>query len=510
MHLAYAGALLWLFPNQLNSLLLIESRPELFFAPTMDSFVKANQHHIVKAYSDLPATEQEKFHAQLDRIDDPVNLVKTVQNAIKFSASAASKKFGQLPASSLASSIDQDASQLEKWCESGLDAISRNEVAVLLLAGGQGTRLGSLAPKGCYDIGLPSKKSLFEIQADKIRKIQQLAVAKNGQNSECTIQWYIMTSGPTRGPTEQFFKEKDYFGLKLLQITFFNQGTLPCFSLDGSKILLESKSSICEAPDGNGGLYKALHKEGILRDIKAKGIKHIHMYCVDNFLVKVADPVFLGFAIDRNFDLATKVVRKRDANESVGLIVLDENANRPCVIEYSEIPQTLAEKTDPEDLDKLYLRAANIVNHYYSVSLLENMLEKWISSQEFLPFHIAKKKIPSLDLETGEPTKPTEPNGIKLEQFIFDVFPSVPLEKFGCFEVERSEEFSPLKNGVSAANDNPTTCRKYYLELGTKWVRENGGVVSEDALVEVSGLTSYKGEGLEFVSGRDFKDGDQI
>ncbi|EEQ37773.1 hypothetical protein CLUG_01896 [Clavispora lusitaniae ATCC 42720] len=313
----------------------------------MDSFVKANQHHIVKAYSDLPATEQEKFHAQLDRIDDPVNLVKTVQNAIKFSASAASKKFGQLPASSSASSIDQDASQLEKWCESGLDAISRNEVAVLLLAGGQGTRLGSSAPKGCYDIGLPSKKSLFEIQADKIRKIQQLAVAKNGQNSECTIQWYIMTSGPTRGPTEQFFKEKDYFGLKSSQITFFNQGTLPCFSLDGSKILLESKSSICEAPDGNGGLYKALHKEGILRDIKAKGIKHIHMYCVDNCLVKVADPVFLGFAIDRNFDLATKVVRKRDANESVGLIVLDENANRPCVIEYSEIPQTLARKNRP-------------------------------------------------------------------------------------------------------------------------------------------------------------------
>lgn len=473
----------------------------------MDQFRIANQLHIVKAYENLGPEDKSRLLAQLSQIDDPQKLVETVKNAIKFSSAAASKEFAQLPPQSTASKLDQESTDLARWSKLGLEAISRNEVAVLLLAGGQGTRLGSLDPKGCFNVGLPSGKSLFQIQAEKIRKIQQLA-SKNDEPA--TIQWYIMTSGPTRQATELFFQSNDYFGLKKDQITFFDQGTLPCFNLDGSKILLESPSSICESPDGNGGLYKALSKAKILEDLRQKGVKHLHMYCVDNCLVKVADPVFVGFAIDREFDLATKVVRKRDASESVGLIVLDEKANKPCVIEYSEILKELAEKVDPADQSKLYLRAANIVNHYYSVALLEKMLEKWISSQEFLPFHIAKKKIASLDLETGAPVKPTEPNGIKLEQFIFDVFPSVELDKFGCMEVDRSEEFSPLKNAVSAANDNANTCKKAYLELGTQWVRNNGGIVPEGALVEVSGLTSYSGEDLDFVKGRQFDDGAQI
>lgn len=475
---------------------------------SMESFKKAHQDHIVDAYERLSLEKQQTLLNQLASIDDPVKLVQTVQNAISHSASAASKKLSQLPLSSTASTLDHDsASDLINWTKLGLEAISRNEVAVLLLAGGQGTRLGSLDPKGCFDIGLPSGKSLFQIQAEKIQKIQQLSGLAGAEGK---IQWYIMTSGPTRKATELFFDSHLYFGLQKLQITFFDQGTLPCFNLDGSKILMASPSSICESPDGNGGLYKALARANILQDLHEKGIKHLHMYCVDNCLVKVADPVFLGFAIEREFDLATKVVRKRDASESVGLIVLDENGKKPCVIEYSEILLELAKQKDPQDESKLYLRAANIVNHYYSVSLLDRMLEKWISSQEFLPFHIARKKIASLDLETGELVKPTEPNGIKLEQFIFDVFPSVELEKFGCLEVDRHEEFSPLKNALTAASDNADTCKKAYLELGTKWIKENGGIVAEGALVEVSGLTSYNGENLDFVRGRHFENGFQI
>lgn len=475
-----------------------------FSSQVMDSFKAANQDHLVQAYSALLAEKQHIFQQQLSKIDHPETLVQTVQDAMRFSAEAASLKvFGQLPRENTGSTLDHDSSILGKWSELGLEAIANNEVAVLLLAGGQGTRLGSLDPKGCYKVGLPSQKSLFHIQAEKILKIQELA--KSG-----TVHWYIMTSGPTRDATETYFQQHHHFGLKKDQITFFDQGTLPCFNLDGSKILMESPERICESPDGNGGLYKAILRANLLEDFHKKGIKHIHMYCVDNCLVKVCDPVFLGFAIDREFELATKVVRKRDAGESVGLIVLDEKAQMPCVIEYSEILKELAQKADPVDPSKLYLRAANIVNHYYSVSLLDRMLNKWISSQEHLPFHIAKKKIKSFDLATGEFVTPSEPNGVKLEQFIFDVFPSVDLAKFGCLEVDRAEEFSPLKNAVTAANDNPLTCRKHFLELGTKHVRENGGIVAEGALVEVSGLTSYSGEGLEFVRGREFKDGEQI
>lgn len=475
----------------------------------IESFKKANQEQIFKYYDSLSAEEQNSFLSQLSKVEEPSRLVTTVKDAIKFSSSSvSSKNFTQLPSECCASTLDIDIKSKNQWSELGLKAIANNEVGVLLMAGGQGSRLGSSDPKGCYDIKLPSGSSLFQVQAEKILKVQSLAKDRF-PDSEPTLNWYIMTSGPTREPTERFFQKNNWFGLHQNQIVFFNQGTLPCFNMDGSKILLNAKNEICESPDGNGGLYKAIATNGILEDFEKKGIKHIHMYCVDNCLVKVADPTFLGFVIDKDFELATKVVRKRDANESVGLIVLDEYKKKPCVIEYSEISSELANKTETDDPLKLFLRAANIVNHYYSVDLLKRMIPKWISSQEFLPFHIAKKKIASLN-EQGEFVKPTEPNGIKLEQFIFDVFPSVELSKFGCLEVERSSEFSPLKNADGAKNDTPTTCRESYLNLGTGWIKQNGGIVDDDGLVEVSGLTSYEGEGLDFVNGKHFKNGDKV
>lgn len=475
-----------------------------------DKFIQAGQEHLFQYYDLLTSDEQSSFLSQLSKIDDPVKLTQTVQEAIQHSSSASNdREFTQLPTSQTASTLDLSDETKQKWFNLGLEAISRNEVGILLMAGGQGTRLGSSDPKGCFNVNLPSGKCLFQIQAEKILKVQQLTKETLAMDQSPKLHWYIMTSGPTRQSTESFFKSNNYFGLAQDQIKFFDQGTLPCFTTDGSKILMDSKSSICESPDGNGGLYKAIQQNGVLQDFIAKDIKHIHMYCVDNCLVKVADPTFIGFAIANEFDLATKVVRKRDATESVGLIVLDEKTKKPCVIEYSEISSELSNKKEPTDDSKLFLRAANIVNHYYSVDLLKSHIPKWTSSQEFLPFHIAKKKIASLD-DAGNFQKPTEPNGIKLEQFIFDVFPSVDLKKFGCLEVERTSEFSPLKNADGAKNDTPTTCKKNYLELGTQWVLENGGIIEDNGLVEVQSSTSYAGEGLAFVKGKTFKNGDII
>ncbi|CAK9441451.1 uncharacterized protein LODBEIA_P53190 [Lodderomyces beijingensis] len=478
----------------------------------MESFNRAGQKQVFTYFDSLSEQGQRKLINQLAKIEDPVNLVHTVEEAIQYSSSSSARDFTQLPEESTASTVGLDSETQAHWSQLGFEAIAQGEVAVLLMAGGQGTRLGSNEPKGCFDIQLPSHKSLFQTQAEKILKIEKLTQhqQKTGEKQP-RIMWYIMTSGPTRESTETFFQKNNYFGLSPNQVKFFNQGTLPCFDLKGEKILLASQDSICESPDGNGGLYKALLVNGILDDMVAKGIKHIHAYCVDNSLVKVADPLFIGFAIDRKFDLATKVVRKRDANESVGLIVLNDDLKRPCVIEYSEISQALAEKKDPQDPSKLFLRAANIVNHYYSVDLLTKMIPKWTTSQEYLPFHIAKKKIPSMNLKSNEFYKPTEPNGIKLEQFIFDVFPSVELSKFGCLEVARSDEFSPLKNADGAQNDTPTTCRLHYLKRSTEWIKKNGGLLqNQDDLVEVSPLTSYFGEDLEIVKGKTFKNGDVI
>ncbi|CDK25243.1 unnamed protein product [Kuraishia capsulata CBS 1993] len=478
-----------------------------------DQFIDADQPHLFQFWEKLTQEDQALFLEQLSKYPNPRLLCNTVKQAIQLNAEStsggSSKNASPLPESSCVSILEETASDLKKWEDQGFELFHKGQAAIVLMAGGQGTRLGSENPKGCYDIGLPSNKPVFQIQAERILKLQQLTDEKYSTTGT-VIPWYIMTSGATRATTEKFFNSHNYFGLQRENVVFFDQGFLPCFSMDGSKILMKDQHNICEAPDGNGGLYKSMYDSGVLQDFQQRGIKHIHMYCVDNVLVKVGDPVFLGWASSQKYDIATKVVRKRSAHESVGLIVLDRDLNAPSVIEYSEISKELSEKVD-EDTGKLHLRAANIVNHYYNVDVLNRMIPEWISSQDFLPFHIAKKRIASLDFKTGELVKPVEPNGVKLEQFIFDVFPSITLEKFGCMEVCRDSEFSPLKNAPGAANDTPQTCLSSILNRSTKWVLENGGLLeSPDAQVEVSPLTSYNGEGLEFVRGKVFKNGECI
>lgn len=224
--------------------------------------------------------------------------------------------------------------------------------------------------------------------------------------------------------------------------------------------------------------------------MRKRGIQHIHAYCVDNCLVKVADPVFIGFSASKDVDIATKVVRKRSAKESVGLIL--QKNGKPDVVEYSELNTATAEIQDPKQPELLKFRAANIVNHYYSFRFLET-IEEWVHQ---LPHHVARKKIPYIDTEKGESIKPDKPNGIKLEQFVFDVFPLVKLDKFACMEVKREDEFSPLKNAKGTGEDDPDTSKLDILNQGRRWVQNVGGTVeSETALeetgVEVSPLVSY-------------------
>jgi UDP-N-acetylglucosamine/UDP-N-acetylgalactosamine diphosphorylase len=222
--------------------------------------------------------------------------------------------------------------------------------------------------------------------------------------------------------------------------------------------------------------------------MRKRGIEHIHAYCVDNCLVKVADPVFIGFAASKDVDIATKVVRKRNASESVGLIL--QKNRKPDVVEYSEIDKETAEAKDPTQPDLLKFRAANIVNHYYSFRFLES-IEAWAHK---LPHHVARKKITCVNTETGETIKPEKPNGIKLEQFVFDVFPLTPLDKFACIEVRRDEEFSPLKNVKGTGEDDPDTSKRDIMLQGQRWVQKAGGIVVTDreaSGVEISPLISY-------------------
>ena len=234
-------------------------------------------------------------------------------------------------------------------------------MAVLLLAGGQGTRLGVSYPKGMYEVGLLSGKSLFQLQAERLLKIQRLAEQRTGRVCKAGICWYIMTSEGTINPTVEFFESHNYFGLDPNNVVVFQQGTLPCFSFEG-KMLLASKYELQRAPDGNGGLYRALRREGILEDMRERGVTFVQLYCVDNVLVRVGDPIFAGYCLSRGAECANKVVPKGFPNEAVGITCKVDGKYQ--VVEYSEITHEAAESR--RDDGSLTYSAANVCIHFFT------------------------------------------------------------------------------------------------------------------------------------------------
>ncbi|KAI8617067.1 UDP-N-acetylglucosamine pyrophosphorylase [Chytriomyces sp. MP71] len=453
-------------------------------------FAGAGQDHVFSYFDEIPADARTRLLSQLNEID--------VERCNRIFAKATQapphdkNRIDPLPETGFDSTLTASKDQVEAWRATGLQLIAQGKIAVILLAGGQGTRLGSSAPKGCYDVGLPSHKSLFQLQAERIIAIQRLALEANPQYTaaQAIVPWYVMTSEPTRAATEAFFRQHNFFGLEEENVLFFNQGVLPAFSMDG-KILLENKSVVSTAPDGNGGIYKALRREGVLADLKARGIPYIHAYCVDNCLVKVADPVFLGYCITKNAPCGAKVVPKQRASEPVGVLCLRDQ--KFSVVEYSEIPAELSASVRADGVTLTY-NAANIANHFYTTAFLEGIEDM----EKGMEFHVAKKKIKHVDLGTGLVVVPTTNNGIKLELFIFDVFPFC--ENLAVLETARKEEFSPLKNAPGSKDgDSPDTSRADVLAQSKRFLEAAGAKVVGD--VEVSPLLSYDGEGLETYKG---------
>ena len=400
---------------------------------------------------------------------------------------------------SICGSTSEDPVQTSRWRELGLKAVTEGKVAVLLLAGGQGTRLGSPNPKGMYKVGLPSDKTLYQIQAERILRLQTLATEQSGVRS--VIPWYIMTSEFTKLATIKFFEDHNYFGLDSHNVVVFEQYTIPCLDLNGN-LMLESNHHICKAPDGNGGLYAALinPKHDILRDMETRGVACVHVYCVDNILVKMADPVFVGFCIERGAECGAKVVRKVNPDEKVGVICRCDGKYQ--VVEYSEISSQMAKKRN-EDGSLVY-SAGNICNHFFTIDFLKQVSRVHDHS---LPYHVAKKKIPYVNSQ-GQQVDPAEPNGIKLEKFVFDVFQFT--SHLTVLEVVREDEFSPLKNAPGGIKDTPETARTDLMRLNYRQLCAAGVEIereSESEVVEceISPLVSYFGEGLETFKGKKFR-----
>ena len=387
----------------------------------------------------------------------------------------------------------------DQWEEKGMEMVGQGKVGCVLMAGGTGTRLGFDKPKGMFDIGLPSHKSLFQIQAEKVKSVKQLAAKRLGKTvEEINIPYYIMTSDTTHDATVNFWKENNNF--ELGDVFFFVQGMLPAVDLSG-KIIMETTHSFAWSANGNGGLYEALEISGAFADMNEKRLEYLHIFSVDNALLRVADPVFHGLCKVLQSDCGNKTCEKMNPTESIGVMCKRFHQEMgkyvTSVVEYSEMTSDLANaRTDD---GKLQFRAGNIATHCFSLSFLE----RCIMNRNKLPFHAAKKKICCVsDFPPYETITPEKENGIKMEMFIFDVFPFAtnPI----AFQTNRELEFSPLKNAVKPGVDctAETVCRDI-SRLNRAMLRRAGALVEEDGgLIEIDPLLSYAGENLARFKGQ--------
>ena len=332
----------------------------------------------------------------------------------------------------------------EKYEKIGSKKIQEGKLAVVTMAGGQGTRLGHTGPKGTYDLGLDTHKSIFEILCDTLKEARE--------KYKVDIPWYIMTSDENNAETEDFFKKNNYFGYPEKCITFFKQGKLPMLSTEG-KILLNEKGEIKEAADGHGGIFQSMLKDGVIYDMKARGIEWVFIGGVDNVLVKMVDPVLIGLAEEKHVLAAGKSIVKAGPKEKVG--VFCKKNGKPSVIEYSEISEEMAAETTADG--ELKYGESHILCNLFNIKAIEK-----ISKME-LPYHVAFKKAKYLDKD-GNVVSPTEPNAYKFEAFLFDAFES--LDDMAILRVKREDEFAPVKNAEGV--DSPETARKLYIDFHNK------------------------------------------
>lgn len=330
--------------------------------------------------------------------------------------------------------------EIQKYSEIGIEQIKKGKLAAVTMAGGQGTRLGHNGPKGIFDLGLDSHKSIFEILCDTLK----LARKKYG----VVVPWYIMTSDENNDETVEFFEKNNYFDYPKEAVKFFIQGEMPMINKEG-KILLNEEGLIKQAGAGHGAIFEAMRKNGIIYEMQNKGIEWVFIGGVDNVLVKMVDPVLIGLSIERNVLAAGKSVVKANPHEKVG--VFCKKDGKPSVIEYSEISNELAETVDEKG--ELLLGESHILCNQFNIKILEEL------AKNKLPYHVAFKKATYMD-EKGNIISPTEPNAYKFEAFIFDAFSSIP--EMLVMRVKREEEFAPVKNAEGV--DSPETARKLYKD----------------------------------------------
>ena len=379
---------------------------------------KYGQEHILKHYDELDEAGKQELLGQIEIIDFSVldNL-----NAEKNSNSVRGK-FEPLGAVT----IDNIASNSDEYIKAGIEAIKASKVAAVLLAGGQGTRLGFDKPKGMFNIGVNKELYIFECLINNLMDVVKLA--------DTWIPLYIMTSEKNHKDTTEFFKEKNYFGYDPQYIRFFIQDMAPSVDFSG-KVLMESESKISISPNGNGGWFSSLVRAGLLDEIKEKGVEWLNVFAVDNVLQRIADPGFIGAVIKSGLQSGGKVVSKASPDEKVGVLCLEDGM--PSIVEYYEMTEEM--RTLLNENGELAYKYGVILNYLFNVAKLEEICDKK------LPVHIVDKKIPFMN-DNGEYVIPTEPNGHKFETLVLDMVHMQ--DSCLAYEVVREKEFAPVKNAT--------------------------------------------------------------
>lgn len=432
---------------------------------------RCGQEHLLTFWDELSASERDDLVAQIGDLDLS-SIPAWVETLVRNQPEAPVVPHDFQPARSYSPRPQSDAAR-DKYAQAlqlGDDLISAGRVAGFVVAGGQGTRLGFDGPKGNYPISPVRNKTLFRVFAETIAAVSQ--------RHSTVCPWYVMTSPLNHATTVEIFESNDFYSLGRENVFIFQQGTLPNFDFDG-KILLADKGSIARSPDGHGGCLQALRHSGALADMKKRGVEYISYWQVDNPLVKLFDPLFVGLHALDEAQMSSKAVVKNAPGEKVGNFCLVDG--KVTVIEYSDLPDELAEKRDADG--SLLFHLGSIAIHMISTSFVEKLGGHGIS----LPLHRAVKKIPHVDLQ-GRRVDPMEPNGVKLESFIFDALPMA--ENSVILEIERSDQFAPTKNATGV--DSAESTRAMMVARAADWLESAGVQVprrpdgSADCLIELA------------------------
>lgn len=429
-----------------------------------------NQNHLLKFYDQLDEGRKKGLLEQIEGLDFS-KIPQWIEKYVK-SEQPVDVSFRFEPAPSYGA-VAKDSEQKQKYERArklGSELLCDGKVAAFVVAGGQGTRLGFDGPKGDYSISPIKKKTLFEIFAETI--------IAAGDKYNTKLPLYVMTSPLNHSQTVELFESNHYYGLEKSDVFIFQQGTLPNFASDG-RILLADKGTIAASPDGHGGSLKALYDSGAISHMKKRGVEYISYWQVDNPLVNIFDPLFIGLHVLDGSQMSSKALIKSHPTEKVGNFCLVDG--KVTVIEYSDLPDEQAYMRNEDG--SLVFELGSIGIHIISVDFVEHLNKDGFA----LPIHRAVKKIPYIDAQ-GRKINPTEPNGVKLETFVFDALPLAA--KSIILQTIRSEEFAPVKNAVG--DDSPEVTRRMMIERAADWLESAGVAVprkkegSIDCVIEIA------------------------